>query len=55
MLDAKGVAEACRGVDHVLHQAAIPSVPRSVADPIGSHNANINGTLNVLIGARDPE
>jgi len=53
MLDAKSVAEACRGVDYVLHQAAIPSVPRSVADPIGSHNANINGTLNVLIGARD--
>jgi nucleoside-diphosphate-sugar epimerase len=52
MLDAKGVAEACRGVDYVLHQAAIPSVPRSVADPIGSHDANINGTLNVLIGAR---
>jgi nucleoside-diphosphate-sugar epimerase len=53
MLDAKGVTEACRGVDYVLHQAAIPSVPRSVADPIGSHNANINGTLNVLIAARD--
>jgi UDP-N-acetylglucosamine/UDP-N-acetyl-alpha-D-glucosaminouronate 4-epimerase len=52
MLDAEGVAEACRGVDYVLHQAALPSVPRSVADPIGSHHANINGTLNVLIGAR---
>jgi nucleoside-diphosphate-sugar epimerase len=55
MLDAKGVTEACRGVDYVLHQAAIPSVPRSVADPIGSHNANINGTLNVLIAARDAQ
>lgn len=55
MLDTKGLAEACRGVDYVLHQAAIPSVPRSVADPIGSHNANINGTLNILIAARDAQ
>jgi UDP-glucose 4-epimerase len=40
-------------VDYVLHQAAIPSVPRSVKDPIASNNANINGTLNVLVAARD--
>jgi nucleoside-diphosphate-sugar epimerase len=53
LLDAEGVAEACLGVDYVLHQAAIPSVPRSVTDPVRSHDANINGTLNVLIGARD--
>jgi UDP-glucose 4-epimerase len=53
LLDAKGVAEACRGVDYILHQAAIPSVPRSVADPVTSHNANITGTLNLLMGARD--
>jgi len=53
LLDAKGVAEACRGVDYVLHQAAIPSVPKSVIDPVGSHNANITGTLNILVGARD--
>lgn len=53
LLDAKGVANACRGVDYVLHQAAIPSVPKSVIDPIGSHNANVNGTLNLLMGARD--
>src|SRR5215469_2102252 len=53
LLDAKGVAEACRGVDYVLHQAAIPSVPKSVIDPIASHNANITGTLNILLGARD--
>lgn len=53
LLDAKGVAEACRGVDYVLHQAAIPSVPKSVIDPVGSHNANVNGTLNLLMGARD--
>ena len=41
------------GVDYVFHEAAIPSVPRSVEDPVASNNANINGTLNVLIAARD--
>lgn len=47
------VREAMDGVDYVLHQAAIPSVPRSVADPITSNEANIAGTLNVLVAARD--
>jgi len=47
------VRRAVEGVDFVLHQAAIPSVPRSVDDPIGSNEANITGTLNVLIAARD--
>jgi len=42
-----------RDVDYVFHQAAIPSVPRSVKDPLRTNNANINGTLNVLIAARD--
>jgi nucleoside-diphosphate-sugar epimerase len=42
-----------RGVDYVLHQAALPSVPRSVADPAGVHAACATGTLNVLIAARD--
>ena len=41
------------GVDYVLHQAAIPSVPRSIEDPIGSHRANVDATLNVLVAARD--
>ena len=41
------------GVDYVIHQAAIPSVPRSVEDPIGTNLANVNGTLNVLVAARD--
>ncbi|HCU37684.1 MAG TPA: LPS biosynthesis protein WbpP [Armatimonadetes bacterium] len=41
------------GADYVLHQGAIPSVPRSVQDPISSHEANCTGTLNVLIAARD--
>jgi UDP-glucose 4-epimerase len=41
------------GVEYVFHQAAIPSVPRSIKDPKRSHNANTTGTLNVLIAARD--
>lgn len=41
------------GVEYVLHQAAIPSVPRSVEDPITSNRANIDATLNVLVAARD--
>jgi nucleoside-diphosphate-sugar epimerase len=46
-------ARAVAGVDYVLHQAAIPSVPRSVTDPITSNNANVVATLNVLVAARD--
>jgi len=42
-----------QGVDYVFHQAAIPSVPRSVENPLASHEANITGTLNVLLAARD--
>jgi nucleoside-diphosphate-sugar epimerase len=49
-----GVAkEAVSGVDYVLHQAAIPSVPRSVEDPVTSNRANIDGALNLLVAARD--
>jgi len=44
---------AVEGVEYVLHQAAIPSVPRSVKDPIESNRANIDATLNVLVAARD--
>src|ERR1700723_2993904 len=44
---------ACAGVDYFLHQAAIPSVPKSVLDPIGSNQANLDGTVNVLVAARD--
>ena len=40
-------------VDYVFHQAALPSVPRSIADPLASNNANVNGTLKVLVAARD--
>jgi UDP-N-acetylglucosamine/UDP-N-acetyl-alpha-D-glucosaminouronate 4-epimerase len=45
--------KAVAGVEYVLHQAAIPSVPRSVQDPITSNRANIDATLNVLVAARD--
>lgn len=44
---------AAAGIDYVLHQAAIPSVPRSVADPLRSNHANIDGTLAILVAARD--
>lgn len=50
-LDA--MRKACAGVDFVLHQAAIPSVPKSVLDPLGSNQANVDGTVNVLVAARD--
>ncbi|MBI2853657.1 MAG: SDR family oxidoreductase [Chloroflexi bacterium] len=42
-----------RGVDYVFHQAAIPSVTRSVEDPLTSHQANVTGTVNVLVAAKD--
>ena len=44
---------AVAGCDFVIHQAAIPSVPRSVKDPATSHHANVDGTLQVLLAARD--
>jgi nucleoside-diphosphate-sugar epimerase len=47
------IERAVRGCDAVLHQAALPSVPRSIADPASSHAVNATGTLNVLIAARD--
>lgn len=45
--------QACAGVDHVLHQAALGSVPRSINDPITTNGANIDGFLNMLVAARD--
>ncbi|MDH3521524.1 MAG: SDR family oxidoreductase [Myxococcales bacterium] len=51
--DARTVARAVEGVEVVFHQAAIASVPRSVADPIGTHAVNTLGTLQVLEAARD--
>jgi nucleoside-diphosphate-sugar epimerase len=51
--DASVAHRAVEGVDYVLHQAAIPSVPRSVKDPMTSHRANVDASLNVLLAARD--
>ena len=49
-----GVAvRAVQGCDYVLHQAAVPSVPRSVKDPVGTNRANVDATLQVLVAARD--
>jgi len=52
LADEAFAVRACAGMDYVLHQAAIPSVPRSVDDPLTSNRANITATLNVLVGAR---
>jgi len=51
--DKQLVSEATNGVDVVFHEAALGSVPRSVADPATTHDVNITGTLNVLLAARD--
>lgn len=53
LADRETAERAMRDVTHVLHIAAIPSVPRSVADPISTNRANIDATLNVLVAARD--
>jgi nucleoside-diphosphate-sugar epimerase len=47
------VQEAMEGADYVLHQAALGSVPKSVADPLTTHDVNLNGHMNVLVAARD--
>ena len=51
--DRKTVQEAIKGVEYVLHQAALPSVQRSVEDPITSNRVNVEGTLNVLVAAQE--
>lgn len=48
-------SKACQGVDYVLHQAALGSVPRSIADPIATNETNISGFLNMLVAARDAD
>ena len=53
LADLAVARRAVEGADYVLHQAAIPSVPRSVEDPITSNRANIDSTLNLLVAARD--
>lgn len=51
--DAAVAAAACRDVEVIFHEAAIPSVPRSVSDPLGSNQANVDATVQLLIAARD--
>ena len=53
LADSAVAREAVAGIDIVLHQAAIPSVPRSVADPLTSHRANVDATVSVLVAAKD--
>ncbi|UCD71917.1 MAG: SDR family oxidoreductase [Syntrophobacterales bacterium] len=51
--DRKACEEAVKGIDFILHQAAVCSVPRSIEDPVSTNETNIGGTLNLLIAARD--
>jgi UDP-glucose 4-epimerase len=51
--DPETCARACHSVDFVFHEAALASVPRSVADPVSSNSTNITGTLNLLVAARE--
>src|SRR5215471_59334 len=51
--DAKNLSQHLKGVDYVIHQAAIPSVPKSILDPVKSHHANVNGTLRLLVACRE--
>ena len=51
--DLDACRAACNGVEYVLHQAALASVPRSIADPVSSTQVNVDGFLNVLVAARD--
>lgn len=53
--DIDAVSQAVEGIDYVFHQGALPSVARSVADPIATNNVNINGTLNLLVASRDAD
>lgn len=52
ILDERALAQACRGAESIVHLGAIPSVARSIADPVASHRANVTGTVNVLEAAR---
>lgn len=51
--DLDKLQRVMRGVDYALHQAALPSVPRSIADPLETHHHCVSGTVNVLVAARD--
>jgi nucleoside-diphosphate-sugar epimerase len=51
--EAKNLSEMIGGADYVIHQAAIPSVPKSIVNPVQSHESNVNGTLNLLVACRE--
>ncbi len=53
LCDLATVRKAAKGIEYVLHQGALPSVPRSVADPVLSNAINVGGTVNLLVAARD--
>lgn len=53
LADLDALHDACRGVDYIFHEAAIPSVPKSVLDPLGSNRANVDGTVHLLLAAKD--
>ena len=53
LVDLNAMRKACAGVAWVFHQAALPSVPRAVKDPLGNNRANVDGTVNLLVAARD--
>ena len=53
LLDLDAMHDACRGVDYIFHEAALPSVPKSILNPLASNQANVDGTMHLLIAARD--
>ncbi|MCB1078346.1 MAG: SDR family oxidoreductase [Verrucomicrobiae bacterium] len=53
LADYDACREACKGVSHILHQGALGSVPRSIEDPITSHQSNVTGTLNLFTAAKE--
>ena len=53
ILDPEDLASACEGVECIFHEAALPSVPKSVADPLLTNSVNAQGTLNLLLAARE--
>lgn len=53
LLDPQELAAACRDVEFIFHEAALPSVPKSIIDPLRSNAVNVDGTLNLLVAARD--
>src|SRR5437870_12231919 len=53
LAEVNNLAQLLKGADYVIHQAAIPSVPKSIIDPVKSHNANVNGTLRLLNASRE--